>query len=80
MVGGFWLLQERWQGGVTPEAQPTATLMLGALPTAYPDELSTVSPGVDIPSATPSPTAQPGIPVDAGPTLTPWPTNTLAAP
>ena len=80
MVSGFLLLQERWQGGVTPEVQPTATLMLGEQPTAYPDELSTVSPDVVIPSATPSPTAQPTIPVDAGPTLTPWPTNTLAAP
>ena len=75
LAGGWW-----WWSGLTGPPPPRATATVSAQQTAaatVPAGSATRIPPTLAPLVTPSATPAPALPLDSGPTLTPWPTNTV---
>ncbi len=77
LAAGLYFSRDAWSGWLFPAAAPTGTATLPAeLLTVIPGRTATTAPAYPPPFGTISP---PAPAVTAGPTLTPWPTNTLPA-
>ncbi len=79
-AGGFWWLQAGRQGSETPESSPTATRLIATDATLNPADLPPATETPAVPNPTLNPTGTLIAIPQGGPTLTPWPTNTAAAP